>query len=242
MEPAVPYIDRMSPRIRLCGAVRILVALALFVPGSVRLDAAATPAPARAGEAAEEEKRVAALLFPRVDLEALKRKGPGVLPIMVRLYEHSDEERRTTLAYAFYALGWKSPDAKRVLMQDAHTQNRPLRLQVQWALGRVSNDQDVVDVLIDNMRTDPNPLFRDKAACALAHDQIHLTDAQKVHLYDRLIQALRDKEPQVRAIASQALRIQTGQSKGYRPEAPPEEREASIRLWERWLQEYRSNL
>ena len=232
----------MLRRSRLCGAVRILLALALSVPGSVKLEAAAPAAPARAGEASEEEKQVADLLFPRIDLEALKGKGPGVLPIMVRLYERSDEERRTTLASAFYGLGWKSPDAKRVLMQDAHTQNEQLRLQVQWALGRVSNDQDVVDVLIDNMRTDPNALFRDKAACALAHDQIHLTDAQKIYLYGRLIQALRDKEPQVRAIASQALRIQTGQSKGYRPDAPPEEREDSIRQWERWLQEYRSNL
>ena len=232
----------MLRRIGLYGAVRILLALALFAPGSVNLDAAAPPAPAPSGEAPEDEKQVAALLFPRVDLEALKGKGPGVLPIMVRLYERSDEERRTTLATAFYGLGWKSPDAKRVLMRDAHTQNQELRLQVQWALGRVSSDQDVVDVLVDNMRTDPNPLFRDKAACALAHDQIHLTDAQKVHLYGRLIQALRDQEPQVRAIASQALQIQTGQSKGYRPDAPPEEREASIRLWERWLQEYRSNL
>ena len=150
----------MLRRIGLYGAVRILLALALFAPGSAKLDAAAPPAPAPSGEAPEDEKQVAALLFPRVD----------------------------------------------------------------------------------TMRTDPNPLFRDKAACALAHDQIHLTDAQKVHLYGRLIQALRDQEPQVRAIASQALQIQTGQSKGYRPDAPPEEREASIRLWERWLQEYRSNL
>ena len=45
---------------------------------------------------------------------------------------------------------------------------------MQWALGRVSDDPAVVDVLLENMRNDPNPLFRDKAACALAYDQIHL--------------------------------------------------------------------
>src|SRR3989442_4675131 len=160
-KPADPYIDRMLRRIGLYGAVRILLALALFAPGSAKLDAAAPPAPAPSGEAPEDEKQVAALLFPRVDLEALKGKGPSVLPIMVRLYERSDEERRTTLATAFYGLGWKSPDARRVLMRDAHTQNQELRLQVQWALGRVSSDQDVVDVLGGNMRSDANPLFRE---------------------------------------------------------------------------------
>ena len=45
---------------------------------------------------------------------------------------------------------------------------------MQWALGRVSDDPDVVDVLLENMQNDPCPLFRDKAACALAYDQIHL--------------------------------------------------------------------
>jgi hypothetical protein len=225
--------DLMPPRFRLFDVVRNFSVLALIVAGPVMIVAAAPP---------DDEKQVAALVFPQLDIEALKGRGPGVLPILARLYEQSDEARRTSLAYAFYALGWKSPDAKRVLMQDAHTQNRDLRLQVQWALGRVSNDQDVVDVLLANMRTDPSPLFRDKAACALAHDQIHLTESQKVYLFGRLIEALRDQEPQVRAIAFQALQIQTGQSKGYQPDAPPAEREASVRQWERWLAEYRANL
>ena len=35
---------------------------------------------------------------------------------------------------------WKSADAKRALMGDVHTGTRRLRLQVQWALGRVSDD------------------------------------------------------------------------------------------------------
>jgi len=207
--------------------------MALFIPG---------PAGPRAAAPVDDEKQIAALIFPQLDVEALKKRGPTVLPVMARLYERSDEERRTALATAFYVLGLKSADAKRVLMQDAHTQNTALRLQVQWALGRVSNDRDVVDVLLANMRTDPNPLFRDKAACALAHDQIHLTEDQRVYLFGRLIQALRDPEPQVRDIASKALQIQTGQNKGYRPDASPEEREAAIHTWERWLQEYRDNM
>ena len=223
----------MSPLSLRYRAARILIVIALFMPG---------PAGSRAAAPADDEKQIAALIFPQLDVEGLKKRGPAVLPVMARLYERSDEEHRTTLANAFYILGWKSADAKRVLMQDAHTQNTSLRLQVQWALGRVSNDRDVVDVLLSNMRTDPNPLFRDKAACALAHDQIHLTEDQKIYLFGRLIQALRDPEPQVRDIASKALQIQTGQNKGYRPDASPEEREAAIRQWERWLEEYRANM
>ena len=49
-----------------------------------------------------------------------------------------------------------------------------------------------MDVLLDNMRNDANPLFRDKAACALAYDQIHLTEKQKVRLYEGLINSLND--------------------------------------------------
>jgi len=94
----------------------------------------------------KDDLEVAALLYPKVNAPALKAKGPSILPVMARLYERSDEARRTMIAYAFYTLGWKSPDAKRVLMRDVHTTNQDLRLQVQWALGRVSNDPDVVEV------------------------------------------------------------------------------------------------
>lgn len=182
------------------------------------------------------------LLFPELKLEALKEKGPGVLPALARLYERADADRRTQIASAFYALGWKSPDAKRVLLADAHTPDPELRLQVQWALGRVSGDTDVVDVLLENMQHDDNPLFRDKAACALAHDQIHLSEAQKVYLFEHLIRALRDPKPDVRAIAAKVLEIQTGQNKGFDANAPLSAREAVVRNWERWLDTYRANL
>jgi hypothetical protein len=175
-------------------------------------------------------------------VDELKKLGPGVLPVMARLYESSNEAERTNIAETFYRLGWKSEEAKRVLMKDVHTQNQYLRLQVQWALGRVSNDVDVVEVLLSNMQSDSNPLFRDKAACALAYDQIHLTEKQKVRLYQGLIQSLRDSKPDVRRIALLALSIQTGQTKNFNPDAPADQREASIREWEKWLEEYKSNL
>src|SRR2546428_6060559 len=136
-----------------------------------------------------DERWVDALLSHEPDVEAIRALGPGVLPALTALYERSDEGRRTTIASVFYGLGWKSAEAKRVLMQDVHTPNSSLRLQVQWALGRVSNDPDVVDVLLDNMQNDDNPLFRDKAACALANDQIHLIEDQRFRLVERLIGA-----------------------------------------------------
>ena len=172
----------------------------------------------------------------------LKALGRDVLPVMARLYEASDLAQRTRIAQTFYALGWKSTEAKRALLKDVHTPNQQLRLEVQWALGRVSNDADVVEVLLNNMQHDGNPLFRDKAACALASDQIHLTERQKVGLYAGLIQALGDPKPDVRRIAMLALQIQTGQTKGFNPDAPIAARDAKIREWKLWLEEYKSNL
>lgn len=175
------------------------------------------------------------------DSAAIRPLGPVVLPELVRLYETTPAPRdRASIAAVFYGLGWKSPEAKRALMADVHTDDPMLRLNVQWALGRVSDDADVVEVLLENMRRDPVPLFRDKAACALAYDQIHLAPAQKLRLFEGLIEALGDDEPQVRQIALQALQILTGQTKGYQPNAEPDQRGIAIRAWERWLVDYRS--
>src|SRR5688572_11874247 len=167
-------------------------------------------------------------LVSRADVAGLRALGPGVLPVLAKLYEAGDENQRTNIAQYLYQLGWRSPEAKRALMMDVHTQNQNLRLQVQWALGRVSGDIDVVEVLLSNMKADPNPLFRDKAACALASDQIHLTDRQKVRLFQGLIEALGDPKPDVRRIALQALSIQTGQTKGFNPNGSSSERQAQI--------------
>ena len=181
-------------------------------------------------------------LAARGDVKELRSIGPSVLPALAHVYESSNEDQRATIAWIFYELGWKSPEAKKVLMKDVQTQNSKLRLQVQWALGRVSNDDDVVDVLLNNMMNDSNPLFRDKAACALANDQIHLTKRQKARLFEGLIQALGDPKLQVRNIALLALQIQTGQTKNFNPGGPPDEREARIQEWKRWLEEYKSQL
>lgn len=174
--------------------------------------------------------------------QGIKANGPAVIPVLVDLYKSSEPKKRATIAWIFYKLGWKSELAKRTLMEDIHTKHKNLRLQVQWALGRVSNGDEVVNSLLDNMQNDSNPLFRDKAACALASDQIHLSGKQKARLYNGLIHALNDSKPQVRRIALQALKIQTGQTKGFLPNAPLAEREKKILVWRQWLKEYRSNL
>ena len=191
------------------------------------------------------EAAVRAALTPldKIDIAAIKAMGPEVMPHLVRIYRSTeDEQARATYAWVFYSLGWKSPEARAALLKDIDTQNPSLRLQVQWALGRVSDDTEVVDILARIMRNDSNPLFRDKAACALAYDQIHLTERQKVQLYGKLIDALKDEKPQVRAIAIQALQIHTGQNKGFNPNGTPDERIRAIAAWKRWLAEYEKNL
>ena len=173
------------------------------------------------------------------NVEAIQAGGAEVMSTLVKLYQKSDNSRRTKIAAIFYGLSWKSEEAKRVLMSDVKTENESLRLQVQWALGRVSNDDQVVAQLLENMRNDPNPLFRDKAACALANDQIHLTERQKVKLYEGVISALGDDKQDVRRIAGLVMQIQTGQSKNYNPSASPEERVKSIAAWTAWLNQYK---
>jgi hypothetical protein len=179
------------------------------------------------------------LVFPKVDLVGVRARGDRVLAELAELYERSDTAGRATIANIYYQLGWRSADARRVLMADLQTADTTLRLNVQWALGRVSDDLDVVDELVGVMRRDQNPLFRDKAACALAHDQIHLTERQKLHLYQRLIEALEDGEPQVRSIAIKALQIHVGNTRGFRAGAPLEDRRRAVEEWRRWLASYR---
>ncbi len=190
---------------------------------------------------ADAGSRVAELVA-RDDAEALRALGPAAMTEMVRLYRAGDTAGRTRIAGLFYQLSWKSPEAVDVLMLDVHAQDPGLRIAVQYALGRVGDDPAIVEALLQNMMNDPNPLFRDKAACALTYDQVHLSEAEKARIYEGLIQALSSEEPQVRAIAIQALHIQTGQTKGFLTIASPEQRQQSIARWKKWLAEYKENL
>ena len=178
-----------------------------------------------------------------IDTQAVRKLGESVMPQLVDHYLQTDDlVARAKIARLFYELGWKSEAAKDAMLQDAHTQDRDLRLQVQWALGRVSSDERIVDVLLQTMQSDDNILFRDKAACALAYDQIYLTPQQRYKLLEGLVRALGDPKTDVRSIATLALRIQTGQTKGFNATAPESVRQAKIQEWQVWLAEYKSQL
>jgi len=181
-------------------------------------------------------------LVRRGDAEAIAARGSEALDEMAALYRRGSRDEKLRLANLFYRVGHLSPTAEAALLPDAKTDDAELRIAVQYALGRVSDDDEVVQTLLDSMRHDPSALIRDKAACALAYDQIHLSERQKVHLYAGLIQALADDVGQVRAIAIKALQIHAGQTKGYRPNAPVGERREAILRWQRWLLEYRRSL
>ncbi|NIP30061.1 MAG: hypothetical protein GTN99_03180 [Candidatus Dadabacteria bacterium] len=176
------------------------------------------------------------------NIDALRELGPDVMPILSDLYKVSDVKQKRVIANIFYQLGIQSQDAKDALMQDVKTTNKQLRISVQYALGRVSSDTEVVDALLHNMHYDDNAYFRDKAACALAYDQIHLTDEQKVSLYEGLIQGLSSPNTQVRSIAIKALKIHTGQTKGFLVNGTSSNQSESLRKWHEWLEEYKSNL
>ena len=213
---------------RLLSLIACLALFSLAAPGAARVEVDAA--------------RVRSLLGDYEHFEELEAMGPEVLPVLASLYETASVDDRVHIARTFYRLGWRSAEAKRVLMPDVHTDHESLRLQVQWALGRVSADDDVVAVLLANMRDDANPLFRDKAACALAYDQVHLEEYQQLRLLAGLIEALEDPKPQVRAIALKALEIHTGQTKGFDPHAAADVRSRSLHSWRRWLDEYAANL
>jgi len=177
------------------------------------------------------------------EYQALRERGPAVLDELADLYRATPEpDERLKIANAFYVLGWKSEAAREAMLADAGTRHRDLRVQVQWALGRVSDDDRVVDYLFETLIRGDDLLFRDKAACALASDQIHLSDAQRVRLLSRVIDLLESPEPWLRWTAMRVLETQTGQRKGFLPKAPPAERAAAVARWRAWLDEYRSQL
>lgn len=176
------------------------------------------------------------------DATGLRALGADAIPSMSWLYGLSDEPERVRIANLFKEMGLKSEVAEQALMRDVHTANPDLRLAVQYALGRVSDAPEVVETLLDTLQNDGNPLFRDKAACALAYEQIHLNEAQKVRVYEGLIQALSSPTAQVRAVSIQALSILTGQTKGYHYLLSEERRVRSIEMWQKWLEEYRGKL
>jgi hypothetical protein len=191
---------------------------------------------------AEELSQQVTRLVEADDADGLRALGEEAVASMVWLYELSEEPERIQLANLFYKMGVRSQVAERALVRDFHSENVELRLAVQYALGRVSDDPMVIETLLYTLENDRDPLFRDKAACALAYDQIHLDAKQKVRVYEGLIAALSNPKAQVRAVSIQALSILTGQTKGFHALFPEDRRERSIALWQLWLEDYRAHL
>ena len=191
---------------------------------------------------AEELSQQVTRLVEADDADGLRALGEEAISSMVWLYELSDEPERIRLANLFSRMGVRSQVAERALVRDFESGNVELRLAVQRALGRVSDDPMVIETLLYTMENDGNPLVRDKAASALAYDQIHLDEKRKVRIYEGLIAALSHPKADVRAVSIQALSILTGQTKGFHALYPEDRRERSIAMWNQWLVEYRAKL
>jgi hypothetical protein len=249
------------PRVVMAGPA-VLGALLFWGPadGVARAEVAGAGAGRSArGDATETLDRTAlAASVDAGDYEALRAIGPAVMAPLAELYlVRDDPAARERVALAFYQLGFRSEEAVAALRTDVERVAEPgseggsvagdpaydrLLVSAQYALGRVGGDEEIVQLLLRNMRHGRSLLLRDKAACALAYDQIHLTPAQKALLFRGLIASLSDAKLDVRRIAILALRIHTGQTKGFDPRAAPERRQAAIEAWFQWLSEYAAQL
>lgn len=221
------------------------IKMSVLVGGSLALAVALLPQGARAGAANDSmTPSEVARLVDVGDYEALRALGPDVMEVLAEIYTSREATReREKVAWAFYQLGFESQAAVAALMPDVEGEvDENLRISAQYALGRVGDDPVIVEVLLRNMRTAPTFHLRDKAACALAYDQVHLSERQKVLLFAGLIDALEDPKADVRHIAILALSIHTGQRKGFVEQAPIASREKAIRAWREWLAEYRAQL
>lgn len=176
------------------------------------------------------------------DAESVAAYGPGVMPLLLDLYREADREERIGIANTLYRLGWRSEEAKELLTRDARSLNQDLRIQAQYALGRVSDDPAIIDLLIENLQKGFNPLVRDKAACGLAYDQIHLDDHQKARLLRKVIELLESPNAETRMLAIRVLHVHTGQTKGFVPALPESHRAVAVERWRRWIEEYEANL
>lgn len=200
------------------------------------------PAPTAAQRSGPLDRAVLLQHAEARETDAIAAYGPDVMPVLIDLYREGDTERRTRLASVFYALGWRSEEAKELLMRDARSLDEDLRINAQYALGRVSDDPAVVDILIENLQTGFNPLVRDKAACGLAYDQVHLGDRQKARMFRKLIELLESPNPETRSLAIRVLHVHTGQLKGFFAAWPEEGRATSVARWRQWIEEYEANL
>ena len=178
-----------------------------------------------------------------IPIEEIRSFGYGAIPILTELYEEADTNlEKSRIAWAFWKLGWKSPEIEEALIEDLDSSDANLKVWVQWGIAQSTVNDTVIRKVLYNLENDPSPFVRDKAACALASDFVHISESQRVLIYRGLIDGLSNDTQQIRASSIQALKVKTGQTKNYNAAGDAASREEAITAWNEWLEEYERNL
>lgn len=179
----------------------------------------------------------------QMPIEDIRNYGQGAIPILTKIYtESSSNQEKRRIASLFWQLGWKSQQIEDALSADLDTNDEYLKIQVQWGIAKSTENSKVIRKLLENLENDSSALVRDKAACALASDFVHISAEQKFLIIEGLINSLDNPIYQVRSSSFTALTMHTGQTKGFNPGGTYESRSKSIEKWNVWLEEYRQSL
>ncbi len=185
----------------------------------------------------------ALLALDRIPVEDIEHFGYSAIPILTELYrESADTRKKSRIAHVFWRLGWQSTEIEDALMDDLDAKDPYLKVQVQWGIAKSTQSNKVIEKLLHNLENDPSPFVRDKAACALASDFVHISPEQRLNIISGLIGGLSNEIKQVRSSSILALKIHTGQTKGFVAADTLSNRNKSIERWNLWLTEYEQNL
>lgn len=168
--------------------------------------------------------------------------GYGAIPILTDLFTEANTDlEKARIAWVFWKLGWKSPEIEQALMPALDSKDVILKINAQWGIAKSAESDEVLEKLLYNLEHDPSAVVRDKAACALASDFIHISGSQRITLLRGLVKGLSNDIEQVRNSSILALKIQTGQTKEFVASADISARANSIEAWNEWLNEYERN-
>ncbi|MEZ6189342.1 MAG: HEAT repeat domain-containing protein [Planctomycetota bacterium] len=153
--------------------------------------------------------------------KALPREAESEIP---RLHERLVADEPSERQAAIKAVTLEFPDASAQLLLEVirHDPDPTIRSYCVGQLGALRHFEELGQVL----QIEDGPL---RLAAAFA-----LGDAGIPAGVPILIEALRLKSDEIRAVAAERLRDYTGQFFGYRPQASSEERELAIQRWEKW--------
>ena len=185
----------------------------------------------------------AALKIKNIPVAKIRKHGRQVIPILAKIYSDSDDDmEKARVAWVFWKLGWQSELVEQTLLPDLDTQNTNLKVWVQWGIAKSTQSTTVIEKLLYNLANDSSPFVRDKAACALASDFTHISPRQRIIILRGLIEGLDSETLQIRKSSITALKVQTGQTKGFSAKAEKPIREERISAWNDWLDEYELNI